>query len=86
MRVLLIWEDVPENTYAYLIENPTEEQLEILRAANGKYIGTDADDSAVQAINRALGDDDSAWNSIKCRVEFPVEGPIDLVVIMGCIL
>lgn len=95
MRVLLIWEMIPESAEAYVIQDPTQEQLDTLLAANETYIGTDDDDAAALIISTAIGDKadadpyiDEKWHAIweKCRVEFPVKGPIDWVVITGCAL
>lgn len=92
MRVLLIWEVIPEGAEAYLIENPTQKQLDILITANGKYINSGETDKAAYIVGSTLMDEADAYPNVtkewlgiweKCRVEFPVKGPIDLVVVSG---
>ena len=92
MRVLLIWEMLPEEVQAYLIEDPTDEQLELLRKANDTFVNLDNDvehalilSAAVTTLEYADPIVDAKWHAIweKCLVKFPVEGPIDLVVNSG---
>ena len=92
MRVLLVWQAIPEEVSAYLIENPNEEQLELLKKANDTFINLDDDVEHALILMTAIEGEDGVdpligaqWHSIweKCRVKFPVEGPIDLVVTSG---
>lgn len=92
MRVLLIWEVIPEGAEAYLIEDPTQEQLDMLLAANEKYVNGGETDKAALTIGATLLDEKDAFPDVakkwlgiwkECRVEFPVKGPIDLVVVSG---
>lgn len=93
MKVLVIWDMVPEDTHAYLINDPTEEQLKVLMDANGKIINVHDDTESVSLINDALSnkkewcldETPDEWKCIwtDCKVNFPIEGPIDLVVYTG---
>jgi len=92
MKVVLIWELNPEELNAYLIENPTEEQLDVLKTANNQMVnGTDSPEAekAVLKLSDALGenedycdpDGDPEWRCIwnDKQVEFPITGPIDMI-------
>ena len=89
MKVLLIWEENPENVKAFMIENPTAEQLQVLEEANGTMINSDEDTEAAMKISDALSEridwcnpeGDPKWYCIwnDKNVEFPVQGPIDKV-------
>ena len=51
MNVLVVYEEVPEEVSFYLIENPTEEELETLDKANGTYVnGDDQNQSTLNVI------------------------------------
>lgn len=58
MNVLLIWENVPESTDAYLIKDVSEEDLTRLQLAHGQLINN-CDDEGIQPaldfINLYLG-------------------------------
>jgi len=95
MRVLLIWEALPEEVKLFVIEDPTEEQLSVLRGANGKYVGIDDYGGDLMVLNTAVGgldcadpDVDAKWAGLwdRCEVECPITGPIDLVVRSGFVV
>lgn len=48
MKVLVIYELVPEDTLCYVVENPCDKLLKILHTANGNYINID-DGEGVEA-------------------------------------
>lgn len=59
MKVLMIYENVPETTDAYLIDTTDEMQIQDLRLAHGNYLNAaenDEIDSALQRINFYLCD------------------------------
>lgn len=92
MRVLLIWELNPESVDAYLINNPTAEQLDVLAKANGTMLNAAPNREAEVALGK-ISDalctleehcdphGDLAWKCIwnEKKVEFPVQGPISMV-------
>lgn len=98
MKVLLIWEEIPEDTKLYLINDPTEEQLKMLEQACNKYINFDDVNEAMDYICAALTakeykDDPGVIDSVKnksvisiwdeCKVTAPLDGPIDKVYLSG---
>ena len=93
MNVVLIWND-PENLNGYLIKNPTEDQLRVLRAANGKMINYDECTNEMECISEALaknpedcGYDDvpEEWRCVwaNCKTAFPNEAQVDAIFTMG---
>lgn len=84
MRVLIVWEEVPENTTFYVVENPSEDVLETIKGAAGKFINTIDENEEVNTLNNWLGD--GTLNHTKHEVETPLEGPFDLVVLCGFIM
>jgi hypothetical protein len=57
MNVFLLFEMVPENIKAYYIQNVSDEDLDILDEANGKYINTNEDTEAVSEILDFISED-----------------------------
>lgn len=56
-KVLLIWNESPEEVKFVNLENPTSEQIEVLKKVNGSYINTDVDveiQTELDKINIAL--------------------------------
>lgn len=87
MRVLLIWEENPENVDPYVIDNPTEEQLAVLEEANGFMMNGDEEvppalfklsDALCSNIEHCDPEGDPKWKAIWAGhlTQFPVEGPI----------
>ena len=62
MNVLVVYEEVPEEVSFYLIEDPTEEEIETLDKANGTYVnGDDQNQSTLNVIgafNTVADDED----------------------------
>ena len=98
MKVLLIWEEIPEDTKLYLINDPTEEQLKMLEGACNKYINFDDITEAMDYLSAALTEEkykndpdiissvkDKSVISIwsKCKVTAPINQQIDKVFISG---
>jgi hypothetical protein len=52
INAMLVWVKYPEDNWIFRIENPTEEQIEVLESANG--IGDDIE--AIHKIAAAVGD------------------------------
>ncbi len=82
MKVLVVFEMVPEETVLLLVEDPTEDELQTLRGAAGQYINDSDDTACVEQINEWYDADRFA----KPDPNKPVEGPFDLVVVCGFVL
>jgi len=82
VRVLLIWEEVPERLRFYLIEDPTPEQTKMLELANGMLINSDDENEGMAYLNVALSSpeysngESHAGIWMNNEVETPVQGPI----------
>lgn len=96
MRVLVIWEEIPEDTKFYVIENPTQEQLVMLKKANGQIINYEGPDDGALYLQRSFLlpehlpeeeqrlDEVSQWISNQIAKEkLPESGPFDLVIWSG---
>lgn len=57
MNVFLVFEMVIPDVKAYYIQNVSDEDLDILDKANGKYINTDEDSQAVSEILDFVSED-----------------------------
>ena len=61
MRVLLVYQNVPENVDWYVIENPAPDQLSVLASAHGSFtnaVGTSAvAEAALDLISAALSEE-----------------------------
>ena len=55
MRVLLIWEEIPENTKFFVLDNPTSSDLDHLSGANETIINYSENDDTLW-LNSAIGD------------------------------
>jgi len=101
MKVLLIYQTVPEDTKFYLIKDPTEEQLRMLKEANNKFVNSDELNDAMIYLSEALMPikykrdrdvlEQSIFKDSLCiwtdkEVKAPIEGPIDKVFISGFVL
>lgn len=101
MRVLLVWNVIPEAIYAYVIEDPTPEELRVLKATHDCYLNNIDDDKSIESlmrVNAALADDPRGFegeqlnwvgrwtkNKVKLSAARPLQGPFDLVVLTGFI-
>ena len=96
MKVVLIWEMIPEPSEVFVIEDPSEEDLKILESANNRFINLDEpeDVKAVLLISDMIcsnpigwvdkdNENNGAWASYKSG--FPVNGPIDKIFSCGWI-
>lgn len=77
MKVLLIWEEVPEKTTLYSLEG---EMAELAIAAAGYYINSE-DNNAVHALSEKLSSLESLGHSY-CHEAFDISGH-DKAVIAG---
>lgn len=77
MKVLLIWEEVPEKISAYVLEG---EDAEIALAAHGKYINSD-DDETVEKLGEIL----AKYEPVKSDEPFSVEN-VDKIVFSGMMM
>jgi hypothetical protein len=84
MKVLIVWEEIPENTIFYVIEDPNKEVLKTIKEAAGKFINTTDENEEVNTLSSWLEDSVSMFT--KHEVETPLEGPFDLVVLCGFIM
>ena len=92
MKVVLIYELIPEETRAYLIEDPTEEQIRVLEACNNMIIGHDDTTEEMSILCSALDSAENAYEGIAEEwigfwagnlVEFPIQGPVDRIYLFG---
>lgn len=54
MTVLLIWEQVPEKTTMYLLQDLTQEEYDMIVKAHGQYVNTVDENEAVLWLNDFL--------------------------------
>ena len=92
MKAVLIYELIPEETRAYLIEDPTEEQIRVLEACNDAVINRDDLTEEMRILCSALGPKEDAEKSLPEEwvgcwadklVEFPIRGPVDRIYLFG---
>jgi hypothetical protein len=81
-----------EEVTPYVINNATEEQVELLMKANNTFINIDRDVEHALVLMSALCSREDAdpaidkrWHALweKCNTTFPVDGPLDFVVCSG---
>jgi len=97
MNVLVLYEEVPERLTLYLIENPTEEELQALDEANGTYVNSDTQNQSTLNVSSAFSLDDykneyegvdtgwpCKWN--KCKIITPILKSVDRVYNVGFFL
>ena len=77
MRVLLVWEAVPETTKFYVLEGATADLA--LKCA-GKYINSVDETDEVISLNEQLEDIPSF------STDAPIDGPFDKVVVAGFLM
>ena len=97
MRVLLIWEDIPETTRFFVIDDPSDKELEYLEEANGLFINADDETDGLQYVYTAICNPEYAGDYVTyldfCKAsvwfhkeqESPIDGPIDKVFWCGFI-
>jgi hypothetical protein len=91
MKVLLVWTVEAGENRTYLIEDPTEKQLEVLEKAHDAYINLDDQVDSTKLVAGAVDGDDfdpdaePEWKGIwqDKEVKGVVRGPIDMVVVSG---
>ena len=84
MKVLLIWEDIPEVTKAYVIEAGTK-VAELAKASHGYFINGE-DNEAVIALSEALVGAECDYSSHDAGKEHIPGGPFSAVYICGFVM
>ena len=77
MKALIFWEDVPATADMYLVD-ATPDDVDVLKAANAKYVGIDDDNEYLDYVAHALA---TRWKG--CKVDGPVIEPVGLVIQCG---
>jgi hypothetical protein len=83
MRALIIFEMVPESTVFVTVENPTKQELQVIKEAAGQFINSSDDTEAVDQISEWMA---GKWKEFSADEVYLFEGPFDLVVLCGFIL
>ncbi len=95
-KILVIWSlmEYELEPFAYLINDPTDEQVELLRKANGQIVNCTEESeealilcAAFEERENIIPEVEEKWCGIwhDCRVEFPIvncEG-IDMIIFSG---
>ena len=82
MRILLVWQEIPESTKFYILENLSEQELDVLAKSHGGLINstsnTDEQETALSFVSFALTDPKYAGESKeKYAAQFEFKGDID---------
>jgi hypothetical protein len=94
MRVLIIWEEIPENTKFFVIEDATEAQVAMLKRANGQIINYEGPTDGAEWVGRAISKpgewgvdsqpQDAIWHDkLVESAKLPESGPFDVVIWTG---
>lgn len=92
MRVLIIYEMIPEETRFYVLESVSNAEEDLLRNAHGKYVNfNDEEDYALRLEEMLHGTYDENRTHIPGKwvdrrvslTDTPFEGPFDLVIHSG---
>lgn len=93
MRVLIMFEEIPESLMAYVVVDPTEEELVVLEAGAGKYINDNDNGDANIVMDWVQKKDEFCsevgaignckWKDCEVTIDRPIEGPFDKVYVMG---
>jgi hypothetical protein len=102
MKVLLVWNEVPEKTSFFGIPDPTADELAVLALANGIYINTtgcvDDVEVALDKLNAAVAEPQNAkycepvewrsrWHAFEIEEkDIPSAGGFDQIFSSGFIL
>lgn len=57
MKTLLIWEEIPEKTRFFVLENLTQTDYEALSSAHGKVINCDEENDGMKYLSSSLTPD-----------------------------
>ena len=101
-NVLLIYEIIPDATELFLIPNCTNEEIDVLKSVNNKYINGDEYTKEMELVYSALSEKDSfvlefgdnswfdKWSNTKIETPYQasIEPPkrIDLVITTGVVI
>ena len=83
MKLLLVWECVPEDVNCYILD-PSSEQAAWARKCAGKYVNAGGDTEELSKLNDWL-----ATNEAKNMIvdnEKPIAGPFSEVVVCGFVM
>ena len=95
MRVLIVFEEVPEVTKMVVVENPSEDEIAVLEKAHGKFIDSDEDTEFVNVLMNWIApsidycedpdmDDNCKWKRLVIDPsKEPISGPFDRVYFAG---
>jgi len=87
MKILVIWELVPEATKFYITEGTPDKIVQSLKLCHGSYIGTDNSgivDDALEQLDSKLEQEEGPFEEIK--MEEVMECKPDLIIHTGIIL
>lgn len=84
MKVLIVWEEVPESVDLYCVE-PTQEEFELLRKASGQYINSSEETNEVETVQE-MTSDGGKWADDILTDCYWAEGPFDYVCVCGFFL
>ncbi len=88
MRILIIFEEVPDSTKFAIVDKPTEDQLRILKASHGKFINSH-DWPEENDLQNLFYDEDGRFDNAPIQLtdlDEPIQGPFDWVFHTGFIL
>jgi hypothetical protein len=92
MNVLIVMEEIPENIKFFLIENPTDKELQMLQQANNTFINHDSNVATNNVVSAFSPDEykdtcecDEGWAGKwnKCEVKTPIVKQIEQVYNVG---
>lgn len=92
MNVLLIWEDVPDETRIYLLKDISPDEWEMLNFCNGKYLGQEINKKEERALERLLimttdrNDKRAKWIDNQIKLPYCNTCTIDLILQCGIIM
>ncbi len=84
MRVLVIWQEIPESTRLYIFDNPNADEMSDLERCNGNLVNATMDDEINDALERLQDKIDKRkpdWD----LGQGPLQGPIDRVIVTGIV-
>jgi hypothetical protein len=80
MKVLLIYELVPDETKTFVLTYPTDEEAEVLKKAAGQYMNTDSGGPEVKLVDEWVRE---KWRDKEVNHSAPLHGPFDMVIMCG---
>lgn len=77
MKVLLVWEEVPENTKFYVLEGET---AELALQCAGQFVNSNNESDEIDQLSTVIDGLPSF------SIDTPIEGPFDKVVVAGFLM